>query len=117
MLMPRKFWINGTVAIGLAVVLLVFSARAFAADDVQQDATKPQRLELVVDKAFVLPIPETVRESGTVRVTIASPGNCRLFVHPGNGQGSSAEVHLSQGEKAGDDQPDIVDRGEACGCV
>jgi len=101
MLMPRRFWIKGTVAVGLAVVLLVFSARAFAADDMQQDVTKPQRLELVVDKAFVLPIPEPVRESEKVRVTIASPEIADFLFIPGMGKGVRPKFIYLKGKKPG----------------
>lgn len=101
MLMPKRFWINGTVAIGLAVILLVFSARAWAADDVQQDITKPQRLELVVDKAFVLPIPEPVRESEKVRVTIASPEIADFLFIPAMGKGVRPKYVYIKGKKPG----------------
>ncbi|MBW1860463.1 MAG: pilus assembly protein N-terminal domain-containing protein [Deltaproteobacteria bacterium] len=99
--MPRRFWIKGTVAVGLAVVLLVFSARAFAVDDVQQDVTKPQRLELVVDKSFVLPIPEAVRESGKVRVTIASPEIADFLFIPGMAKGVRPKFIYLKGKKPG----------------
>ena len=101
MLIPRRFWINGTVAIGLAVVLLVFSARAWAADDVKQDVTEPQRLELVVDKAFVLPIPEPVRESDQVRVTIASPEIADFLFIPSMHKGVRPKYVYIKGKKPG----------------
>jgi pilus assembly protein CpaC len=73
MLMPRRFLIGGTVATGLAIVLLIFSAGTWAADEVQPEIQKTQRIELVVDKAFVLPIPEPLSKSDEIRVTIAAP--------------------------------------------
>ena len=73
MLMPRRFLIGGTVATGLAIVLLIFSAGTWAADEVQPKIQKTQRIELVVDKAFVLPIPEPLSRSDEIRVTIAAP--------------------------------------------
>ena len=73
MLKPRRFWIRGAVGVSLAIVLLSFSAGTWAIEDVQLEMMKPQRIELVVDKGFVLPIPEAVRTSGQIRVTIAEP--------------------------------------------
>jgi pilus assembly protein CpaC len=52
---------------------LIFSAGTWAADEVQREIQKTQRIELVVDKAFVLPIPEPLRRSDEIRVTIAAP--------------------------------------------
>ena len=73
MLMPRRFWIGGTIAAGLAIVLLIFSADTWAAEEVQPDIQKTQRIELVVDKSFVLPIPEPLKKSDQIRGTIAAP--------------------------------------------
>ena len=75
MFMPRKFWISGTVLFGLASILLIFSAGIWAADNVQPENQNPQfkLIELAVGKSDVLPIPESVKKSDHVRVTIAAP--------------------------------------------
>ncbi len=73
MIMPKKFWILGSVAIGLAVVLLIFPAGTWAASNVQPEIEKPRKLELVVGKSFALKIPGPVRMVDSLRVTIAAP--------------------------------------------
>jgi pilus assembly protein CpaC len=73
MLMPRRFWIRRTSAICIAVVLLSFSASTWAIEEIQPATVKPQQIELTVDKAFVLPIPEPLKAADEIRVTIASP--------------------------------------------
>jgi pilus assembly protein CpaC len=73
MLMPRRFWIRRTSAIFIAVVLLSFSASTWAIEEIQPATVKPQQIELTVDKAFVLPIPEPLKAADEIRVTIASP--------------------------------------------
>jgi pilus assembly protein CpaC len=99
MLIPRRFWIKGTAAIALALALLIVSTSAWAADDV--GATQPQRLELVVNKAFVLPIPEPVRQSDEVRVTIASPKIADILFIPELGKGRRPKFVYIQGKKPG----------------
>lgn len=98
MLIPRRFLIGGTAAIGLAVVLLVFSANAWAADDV---GTNPEKLELVVGKAFVLPIPEPVRASDEVRVTVASPKIADFVFIPKMTKGVRPKFVYIQGKRPG----------------
>ena len=75
MFMPRRFWISGTVLFGLASILLIFSAGAWAGDNVQSESPKPQfkLIELAVGKSDVLPIPDSVKKSDHIRVTIAAP--------------------------------------------
>ncbi len=75
MFMPRKLWISGTVLFGLASILLIFSAGIWAADNVQPENQNPQfkLIELAVGKSDVLPIPESVKKSDHIRVTIAAP--------------------------------------------
>jgi len=75
MFMPRRFWISGTILIGLASILLIFSAGTWAGDNVQPDFQKPEfkSIELAVGKSDVLPIPESVKKSDRIRVTIAAP--------------------------------------------
>jgi pilus assembly protein CpaC len=99
MFMPRRFWIEGTITIGLAVVLLVFSASAWAAGDVE--ITKPRTLELVVDKSFVLPIPEPVRASDEVRVTIAAPEIADFIFIPKMTRGIRPKYIYIKGKKPG----------------
>jgi len=75
MFMPRRFWISGTALFGLASILLIFSAGAWAGDNVQSESPKPQfkLIELAVGKSDVLPIPDSVKKSDHIRVTIAAP--------------------------------------------
>ena len=73
MFMPRRFWIRGTDATGLAIVLLIFSASTWATDDVQPEIQETQRIELVVNKAIAIAIPQELKKSAKIRVTIASP--------------------------------------------
>ena len=42
MFMPRRFWISGTVLLGLASILLIFSADVRAGDKVQPEFQKPE---------------------------------------------------------------------------
>ncbi len=102
MLMPRKFWIGGTIAAGLAIVLLIFSAGTWAADDVQPEIQKTQRIELVVDKAFVLPIPEPLKKSDRIRVTIAAPEIADFIFIPKVGKGSRPKFIYIKGVSPGE---------------
>ena len=72
MFMPKKFWISGTVLFALASILLIFSAGTWAGDNVQPEVQKPrmETIELAVGKTEVLPIPEAVKKSDHIRVTI-----------------------------------------------
>jgi len=76
MFMPKKFWISGTVLFGLASILLIFSASTWAGDNVQPEIQKPRIgiIELAVGKSDVLPIPEAVKKSDHIRVTLGDPG-------------------------------------------
>jgi len=72
MFIPKRFWISGTVFFALASILLIFSAGAWAEDNVQPEIQKPrmETIELAVGKTEVLPIPETVKKSDHIRITI-----------------------------------------------
>ena len=74
MFMPRRFWISGTILLVTLSVLLTFSVSAWAADNVLPEFAEPQKIELTVNKSYVLPIPESVKISDHIRITIASPG-------------------------------------------
>ena len=102
MLMPRRFWIGGTIAAGLAIVLLIFSAGTWAADDVQPEIQKTQRIELVVDKAFVLPIPEPLKKSDQIRVTIAAPEIADFIFIPKIRKGSRPKFIYIKGVSPGE---------------
>jgi pilus assembly protein CpaC len=102
MLMPRRFWIGGTIAAGLAIVLLIFSVGTWAADDVQPEIQKTQRIELVVDKAFVLPIPEPLKKSDRIRVTIAAPEIADFIFIPKIGKGSRPKFIYIKGVSPGE---------------
>ena len=73
MFMPRRFWISGTAIFGLAIVLLIFSAGSWATDSTQKEVQASQEIEIAVGKSYVLPIPETVRDSDHIRIAIAAP--------------------------------------------
>ena len=73
MFMPRRFRIRGTVIVGLISILLIFFTGSWAADNIQTDTQESREIEIAVDKSYVLPIPETVKKSDHIRVTIASP--------------------------------------------
>ena len=73
MFMPRKFRIRGTVIVGLISMLLIFFTGSWAADNDQTGIQESREIEIAVDKSYVLPIPETVKESDYIRVTIAAP--------------------------------------------
>jgi len=76
MFMPKKIWINITALFGLASILLIFSVGAWAGDNVQPEIQKPRMdtVELAVGKTEVLPIPEDVKKSDQIRVTLGDPG-------------------------------------------
>ena len=73
MFMPRRFRIRGTVKVGLISILLIFSTGSWAADNIQTGIQESREIKIAVDKSYVLPIPETVKESDHIRVTIAAP--------------------------------------------
>jgi len=73
MFMPRKFWISGTAIFGLAIVLLIFSAGSWATDNTPMAVQASQEIVITVGKSYVLPIPETVRDSDHIRIAIAAP--------------------------------------------
>ena len=73
MFMPKRFWISGTAIFGLAIVLLIFSAGSWATDTTQTAVQASQEIEIAVGKSYVLPIPETVRDSDHIRIAIAAP--------------------------------------------
>ena len=73
MFMPRRFWIRGTVIVGLISMLLIFFTGSWAADNIQTGIQESREIEIAVDKSYVLPIPETVKKSDHIRVTIAAP--------------------------------------------
>ncbi|MGD9244460.1 MAG: type II and III secretion system protein family protein [Desulfobacterales bacterium] len=75
MFMPRRFCIRATILFGLASMLLIFSTVTWAGDNVEPEFQKPQfkLIELAVGKSDVLPIPESVKKSDHIRVTIAAP--------------------------------------------
>jgi pilus assembly protein CpaC len=102
MLMPRRFWIGGTIAAGLAIVLLIFSADTWAAEEVQPDIQKTQRIELVVDKSFVLPIPEPLKKSDQIRVTIAAPEIADFIFIPQIGKGRRPQFIYIKGKSPGE---------------
>ena len=73
MFMPKRFWISGTAIFGLAIVLLIFPAGSWATDTTQTAVQASQEIEIAVGKSYVLPIPETVRDSDHIRIAIAAP--------------------------------------------
>jgi len=73
MFMPRKFRIRGTVIVGLISMLLIFFTGSWAADNDQTGIQESREIEIAVDKSYVLPIPDTVKQSDHIRVTIAAP--------------------------------------------
>ena len=73
MFMPRRFRIRGTVIVGLISMLLIFFTGSWAADNDQTGIQESREIEIAVDKSYVLPIPESVKKSDHIRVTIAAP--------------------------------------------
>ena len=73
MFMPRRFWISGTVLLGIASILLLLSAGTWAVDNVQPGVQEPLKIELVMGKSYILPIPDTVKKSDHIRVAIGAP--------------------------------------------
>ncbi|UCD32922.1 MAG: type II and III secretion system protein family protein [Desulfobacterales bacterium] len=73
MFMSKRFWISGTVLLGLISVLLAFSANLWAVETIKPEIQEPGKIELVMGKSFVLPVPESVKKSDNIRVTIAEP--------------------------------------------
>jgi len=103
MFMPRRFWISGTVLFGLASMLLIFSAGAWAGDNAQPEFQKPQfkSIELAVGKSDVLPIPESVKKSDHIRVTIAAPEIADFLFIPKVNRKSRVKSIYIKGKKAG----------------
>jgi pilus assembly protein CpaC len=54
-------------------MLLIFFTGSWAADNIQTGIQEFREIEIAVDKSYVLPIPETVKKSDHIRVTIAAP--------------------------------------------
>ena len=73
MFMPRRFRIRGTVIVGLISILLIFFTGSWAADNIQPGIQESREIEIAVDKSYVLPIPDTVKKSDHIRITIAAP--------------------------------------------
>jgi pilus assembly protein CpaC len=73
MFIPRRFLISGAVLFGFVSVFLILPASTFAADTIQPEIQEPGKIELVMGKSFVLPVPESVKKSDHIRVTIAAP--------------------------------------------
>jgi pilus assembly protein CpaC len=101
MFMPRRFWIRGTVATGLAIVLLIFSASTWATDDVQPEIQETQKIELVVNKAMTIAIPEALRKSDEIRVAIASPGIADFVFIPKMTKANRPKFIYIKGKKPG----------------
>jgi len=101
MFMPRRFWIRGTVATGLAIVLLIFSASTWATDDVQPEIQETQKIELVVNKAMTIAIPEALRKSAEIRVAIASPGIADFVFIPKMTKANRPKFIYIKGKKPG----------------
>ncbi len=101
MFMPRRFWIRGTVATGLAIVLLIFSASTWATDDVQPEIQETRKIELVVNKAMAIAIPEELKKSDKIRVTIASPGIADFVFIPKMTKADRPKFIYIKGKKPG----------------
>ena len=101
MFMPRRLWIRGTVATGLAIVLLIFSASTWATDDVQPEIQETQKIELVVNKAMTIAIPEALRKSAEIRVAIASPGIADFVFIPKMTKANRPKFIYIKGKKPG----------------
>ncbi|MGB2930324.1 MAG: type II and III secretion system protein family protein [Desulfobacterales bacterium] len=103
MFMPRRFWISGTVLFGLASILLIFSTGTWAGDNVQPEFQKPQfkLIELAVGKSDVLPIPESIKKSDHIRVTIAAPEIADFLFIPKVNRKSRVKNIYIKGKKAG----------------
>jgi len=66
--MPKKFSMRGIAAVGFAVVLLIFTADAWAAENVQPGFRKSGKLEVLVGKTIILKSARPVK-----RISIAAP--------------------------------------------
>jgi pilus assembly protein CpaC len=53
--------------------MLTFSSNTWAVESIQPEIQEPGKIELAMGKSFVLPIPESVKKSDHIRVTIAAP--------------------------------------------
>jgi pilus assembly protein CpaC len=73
MFITRRFLISGAAIFGLVSVLLIFSSNTWAVESLQPEIQEPGKIELVMGKSFVLPIPDSVKKSDHIRVTIAAP--------------------------------------------
>jgi len=95
MFMPKKFWTSGTAIFGLAIVLLIFSAGSWATDSTQKEVQASQEIEIAVGKSYVLPIPETVRDSDHIRIAIAAPNIADfLFIPKVNKKNRVREIYI-----------------------
>lgn len=101
MFTSRRFWIRGTVATGLAIVLLIFSAGTWAMDDTQPEVQRTDRIELVVDKAVSIPIPEPLKKSDEIRVTIAAPKIADFLFIPQASKANRPKFIYIKGNKPG----------------
>jgi pilus assembly protein CpaC len=70
MFMPRKFWIRGTVAVSFISIVLIFFTGSWAADTDQTNVHESREIGIAVGKSYVLPMPEAVKQSDHIRVTI-----------------------------------------------
>ena len=94
MFMPRKFWISGTAIFGLAIVLLIFSAGSWATST-PTEVQASQEIEIAVGKSYVLPIPETVRDSDHIRIAIAAPNIADfLFIPKVNRKNRVRDIYI-----------------------
>jgi len=101
MFMPKRFWISGTAIFGLAIVLLIFSAGSWATDTTQTEVQASQEIEIAVGKSYVLPIPETLRDSDHIRIAIAAPDIADfLFIPKVNRKSRVRDIYI-KGLKAG----------------
>lgn len=73
MFMPRRFWIRGTIIVGFISIVLIFFTGSWAADTDQTDVRESREIGIAVGKSYILPMPETVKQSDHIRVTIAAP--------------------------------------------
>ena len=112
MFMPKRFWISGTAIFGLAIVLLIFSAGSWATDTTQTAVQASQEIEIAVGKSYVLPIPETVRDSDHIRIAIAAPDIADfLFIPKVNRKSRVRDIYI-KGKKAGTTNLSIWKNGQ-----
>ena len=112
MFMPRKFSISGIAIFGLAIVLLIFSAGSWATDTTQTAVQASQEIEIAVGKSYVLPIPETVRDSDHIRIAIAAPNIADfLFIPKVNRKSRVRDIYI-KGKKTGTTNLSIWKNGQ-----